>query len=376
MDDKQRFNKYTSLLRKEFPTWSKIRKDPNAIGSQFLSVVGLDLEEMEWVLDYAYKQTYIGTADINQADIVYKARIPNSLRPDTNYRFSSDSHILHPSEDVNSFLAPPRKTGEYPSLQRDTDCYIDFDSKYIYVKYPFGKNEEYNDGYVTLSIVDEWNTVIHSEPMPLLLHHVWNFFDEFGLLLNTPRLHGERNASYKERILDVFRRPANSAFRGLINGISRELGLTREVQWEDAGKDLTLYHKRIDKDSIFVNNQLISSAELEEDSSGRIILKGIASEKGVKKQVRYIAGITIHELHDKEDKELQRSLYSVDGHATDLLKYYVESIRNQVPIMWGQWKWNQGFWNISDETMSGYGYIPTTYDGSIRGWKAYTPKEG
>ncbi len=60
-------------------------------------------EEEEWLLNYAYDQVYIATADINQVDIVYKARIPNHLRPDINYQFTSDSHMLHPASKLTQF---------------------------------------------------------------------------------------------------------------------------------------------------------------------------------------------------------------------------------------------------------------------------------
>jgi hypothetical protein len=57
------------------------------------------------------------------------------------------------------------------------------------------------------------------------LHSVFNELDRFGLLLGLSRLEGERNAEYKQRLLDVLVNRAGSTYRGLINGITRELGL-------------------------------------------------------------------------------------------------------------------------------------------------------
>ena len=54
---------------------------------------------------------------------------------------------------------------------------------------------------------------------------IFNEFDRHGVLLGLPRLSLERNPSYKWRLLDVFVRRAGSTYRGLINGITRELGL-------------------------------------------------------------------------------------------------------------------------------------------------------
>jgi hypothetical protein len=54
----------------------------------------------------------------------------------------------------------------------------------------------------------------------------FNQFDEHGLLVSLARLRGETNWEYKRRILDVFANKANASYRGLVNGITRELGLS------------------------------------------------------------------------------------------------------------------------------------------------------
>src|SRR3990167_226837 len=56
-------------------------------------------------------------------------------------------------------------------------------------------------------------------------HHVFNELDQQGLLLGLERLEEERNTSYKQRLLDIMARRAGSSYIGLINGITRELGL-------------------------------------------------------------------------------------------------------------------------------------------------------
>jgi hypothetical protein len=55
--------------------------------------------------------------------------------------------------------------------------------------------------------------------------HIHNELDNFGLLLDLPRIAGERNAAYKQRLMDVFVHRAGSDRLGLIYGITRELGL-------------------------------------------------------------------------------------------------------------------------------------------------------
>ena len=58
------------------------------------------------------------------------------------------------------------------------------------------------------------------------LRTVFNEFDEHGLINGLRRIPGEKNATFKRRILDVFVHRSNSTYRGLVNGITRELGLS------------------------------------------------------------------------------------------------------------------------------------------------------
>lgn len=53
-----------------------------------------------------------------------------------------------------------------------------------------------------------------------------NQFDELGALMSLPRLQGETNWAYKRRIHDAGTNLANASYRGLVNGITRELGLS------------------------------------------------------------------------------------------------------------------------------------------------------
>lgn len=55
--------------------------------------------------------------------------------------------------------------------------------------------------------------------------NVWNQFDEHGLIAGLHRNTGEKNWEFRRRIYDAWTNIANSSYRGLINGITRELGL-------------------------------------------------------------------------------------------------------------------------------------------------------
>jgi hypothetical protein len=57
--------------------------------------------------------------------------------------------------------------------------------------------------------------------------NIANIFDYFGMLLGLPRLPGEKNDVYRKRLWDVYVHRASSTEQGLINGITRELGLAQ-----------------------------------------------------------------------------------------------------------------------------------------------------
>src|SRR5690606_15263566 len=134
----------------------------------------------------------IGTADLDQADVVYKARVPNTLTKETDHRFLGGSDVLHIVETEEEFLLSLAVQGRHATLRRDTLCYVDYVEKVAYVKQPYGKSESHPHGAIALNVFPATGEPI-VETLPLVLHPVWNFFDEFGLLLGVPRNLGEPN---------------------------------------------------------------------------------------------------------------------------------------------------------------------------------------
>ncbi len=57
------------------------------------------------------------------------------------------------------------------------------------------------------------------------IKNISNAFDYFGMLLGLSRIEGEKNADYRKRLGDVYVRRAGATQTGLINGLTRELGL-------------------------------------------------------------------------------------------------------------------------------------------------------
>lgn len=367
-----RFSDVTKQLQQELPTWFKMRKDQHSVGAQFMNVFGLQYEDIEFYLQYALDNQYIGTADINQIDVIYRASIPNSIPPDKPFQLIGDGQKLQEMESLKQFFEGidtrflERREVYYPN-----PFYVDWERRVIYFKKSYGADNTFREGKVSMQLRDDNYKLLFEHDLPQTIHHVWNFFDEFGLLLDTPRLYAEKNREYKERLLDVFRHPANSTKRGLQHLLARELRLWQEVKWRDGSIDLVIKHSNIIEDSIEVDGLPWAVSALRKDQSGRVVLTGSSSYEGEARTVRFIAGLQLHNFHNKKDYAFQDQLYSVDRAATPMLQYYVDIITNQVPIMWDRFIWNESFWDIANKEMSGYGAIPNFNDARFLNWLNY-----
>ena len=134
------------------------------------------------------------------------------------------------------------------------------------------------------------------------VYNVWNCFDEFGLLLGLPRIAGENNRQYKARLLDVYANPANSTYQGLINGISRELGVSQNDVQAYALSDL-----------------------MNPNASGNIL--------------------------------------NSDGNAIGTpLEKYAKEVYDNNPIFWGNVIADESYWDGVDKTTNGYVFLPHIWD--------------
>jgi hypothetical protein len=146
------------------------------------------------------------------------------------------------------------------------------------------------------------------------VYNIWNCFDEFGLILGLPRIPGEKNYDYKQRLLDVYTNPANSTYIGLRNGISRELGLTP-------------------------------------------------------------SGIIIERLSDLMDPNYPNNLLNIDENALGTkLVDYADEVYDHNPVFFGNIICDESYWDGVDETTNGYNFLPHMWDPTASGvygkWQA------
>lgn len=366
--NKASFSKYTEKIRAALPFWFQMKKKPNnSVGLDFLNVFGMQLDDIEKMLDYASRQYYIDTADIESADIVYKVHLPSHYSMDLIYGVYSENDSLSVVNSLYEFFGIENRINSITNAyDQNNICFIDKTNKTIFVREPYGESKDspYGKIYVLYENV--------TKEFALNIHHVWNFFDEFGALLGCPRLKGEKNFQYKRRILDVFRNPANSTKKGLANGIGRELDLREFRLWEDRSKDFIIKDKMVIVDSITVDDEKIHDPYITDE--GYIAIKGDKLKFGIKCNVSYLSGFSIEPLVEKHtNTALSNELYYSDGTPTDTMIRYIEKIKMEASIIWGDFTYNEAIWVKDDEDYysNHFSFVPTRLDAKIGGFEGY-----
>lgn len=295
-------SQFTENMQSMMPRWMKMAKDPSSIGAQFLDIFGLEFEQVEKYLDFAIGNQYINTASIGQIDIAYK--VPLAL-PIVLDMVTLDTVEINIGTDV------------YPCQVCATlrEFYDDDSTDLLMNKAIL----DVGDGLVYIRLNEVWAPITSdniSAPFDSVdingtrhyeyyLHHIWNAFDEFGLLLGIERMFGERNDAFKQRILDVFLKPANSTKDGMVNGISRDLGLD-------------------------------------------------------------VSAVTINEFANKAFRG--NLLDEKTGAPTAKLLRYVNQINKVFGFTWDNMSWGEAYWHSIEEAGVGLEYLPHIWDAATTGW--------
>ena len=357
---------YTRRLIKRLPYWFKIKKDcKNSIGRNFLNVFGMELDEVKFLIDYGISQTKIDSVDLNYCDICYYTVLDFDEKIE-NIKISSvfyDGGLLTETDNIGEFYSVDVNSIMYSAIHTKQYLYDRF-RRVIYTRFPYNKDDYYKYGYIKIKLND--NSIKEYELKP---HHVWNFLDEFGLLLSCPRLFLESNKEYKRRILDVFKNPANSSKTGLLNGIARELDLRKSIIWENGEENLIIKDLMVTLNKIKVDDKFVNIKDVYLDQDDNIILLGNKEYKNIKREVSYVHGIEMHVLNNEKDIQLRNELYNTDGTANENLTYYINKIKDIAPISWDMFKWGEVYWDAKSIYMSGISHIPCLLDGKIEGFK-------
>lgn len=356
-----RFSDYTTRIQNKLPYWfDKMKTDKSSIGAEFLNVFGLTLEDINTMLTYAYEQTNLNTIDTNQVAKIYKAFVAPVMKDTYHYSIKTDQFILTKIDDLGVFLEP-EDDDEHNEINFKNYFLVDIQKHLIYVRFAYDADEIFQYGRISVEITDG-DKVILDEVLKLIVHPVWNFFDEFGLLLLTPRLPDETNADYKTRLLDVFKHPSGTHMVGLLNGIARDLGLRKVSTWYDGQYDFVIPDNMVIVNSIELDNVSIDQDLVTKSAvTSKITLKGSPAYEGVSRDVSWAYGFTMHQLHNKEDRVLQTQ---IDTPGKPMLQYIVDTINKEAPVIWGHFIWDESYWDIGDGIL---GRTPTRLDGLYGG---------
>ena len=362
------FAKHTNAILNALPHWFKVRKNSeDSIGARFLNICGLELDDARYVIDYAYRQCYIQTADVKQVDFCYKAIVPMPLKMSNLALVYANQERLIKANNIKEFFGIDQHGIQDEELYSFNSYYIDEARNIIYVRQKFNADAVHDNGKIQLTFTNGTQIIC-----PLIPHQVWNFFDEIGVLVSCPRLPQEPNVQYKKRIMDVFENKANASRPGLINGIARELDIRRHLIWKDPSHDLELEDNMIVLNSIIVDGEEIDPSRVFLTESGTVLLKAFTDKKIRKNcKISYVYGLEMHQLHNHDDIKLRNELFTVERTAKPKLKHYIDILNSESPIFWDNFHWNEHYWDQNKSDTSGFGCIPHLYNGSILGFKGY-----
>lgn len=360
------FSDYTNKIVQKLPYWFKMKKDPkNSIGATFLNAFGLELEDVRYILEYAYEQTRIEDADIRYIDRAYKATLPGNVEFEDIVSIGTNQFLLKQVNDLIAFFDITYNITNNNHLYDNNVFFFDKKRHTVFVKDKYDACNHYPNGKIVVK------TKTEKFDLELKTHQVWNFFDEFGLLLDCHRIEGEGNESYKNRILDVFKNIGGASKDGLLNALARELNLRKTVMWVDSSRDLVLEDQMIVVNKIKANGEYVHLDNIFINGHNQVVLKGSPEDMFVVKEISYVCGLEMHEIHNKKDKKLNYEFFYQDNKPKEALIEYVKKLHNDIPIIWGKFKWDNSYWDITDEELGGVAFIPSTHDASIRGFEKY-----
>lgn len=289
-------NRFTQNLMAHFPSWMKMAKDPDSIGAQFLDVFGLSYDEFETGMNEVVQDFYATTADTEMVDWLFKlplktVRVDDAEEIDTVFLFSKDGdpQLAMRSDNLRKFYSRHTQLPTY---------WIDHSSGYLYIRVNMENIKDWDHPFQSVSI----NGTHHYE---VLVHHVWNTFDEFGLLVGLTRLPREENLAFKERILDVFKNPGKINKTGVKDGLARELGISPE-------------------------------------------------------------SVKINALSDEKFKE---SLTNPDGTPTMKLMQYAKQVNETLKFTWDTMNFGEAYWFSIEQDNIAINYLPHVWDVDLSGFK-------
>lgn len=285
----------TKQVLDKLPEWMAMRELDNVPATPSLGVpttvggtlvnaaAGEWLEELANDLTILDLQKWINTADLNQLAWVYrKDNVPQFV-----WEVVGDGTVLSRAFDLEEF---------YEALEDEPIFYWDEVAQTIYTR----------QDYTWLVI----NQEEAATPSGLFPHHVWNWFDDIGLLVDLKRNHLEDNATFRLRILDVHINKPGVGAESFKRALRRELNI-----W-------SVYGSTPNSDYLGATPIVLEMSDIEQDSI-------------------YI---------------------TPEGLPTERFTKLVANLAIDYPTTWGYFYWDQAFWDIGGPEHEGYNVLPNRFD--------------
>ena len=297
-------NQETQKILEYLPSWMEIVKNPNSNAARFIDAFGIEFSELQTILLNTLNNMYLSTADTELVDYMYSARIDEAY---IEHAASFEIEVIYPD---NSSRLIPIVESFYELAKSSILCaLIDADTKTCYIRRDM--HTEYNS--INVTIYDETNTRIGQLSFRnLVLHHVWNVFDEIGLILGLRRLKKESNANFKRRLEMIFTDPPSYVEEGIINSLAIEFDLPKE--------DIEVY-------------QLF-------------------------------------------DYAFSNTLLNEDGSASKKLEHYASIINEKMKDTWDTMNWDTVYWKSLESAEFEYDYLPHIWGHSLNNWEMHEIQSG
>jgi hypothetical protein len=280
-----------------FPSWMHMYEDsmdqatpslyiPKSTAGKFINaVIGEDLDNFDREIDLFRINSFIERADVNQLAWLY-----------------SSTNVTNVFNKVLS-----NEIVELGRVDNLVDFYKSKPTDDVFYHNPLNREILTVKQYPVLSIKSENTGVLTSLSQTPILKYNW--FDEMGARVGLFRLHLESNASYKERILDVFKNPNGADIESFKKVLRRELNLWKAF--------------------------------------------------GVEPSSSYVGATP--EIMEISDIEYSTPYFTADGNPTDLFKKLVEDLNVRYPTNWGYFRFGDSIWDYAGEDNEGVNRIRSRY---------------
>lgn len=314
-----------------FPIWTQVYKSPDSLGARILDAFGVELDAAQDAVSQILSSGFLDMLDPSQVYEVLAADLPKQAVLTQNYRIYAGNELVQLHSRLHEFYA-----------SRTPAAYVERQSRMVYLRNISGRVAFIQKG------VNLW---LETRP-----HHVWNDFDEFGLLLGLSRLPREDNESYRKRMKTVGFVPPGASKDRLVADWARRLGLLIELTWKDNEPLLVPGALAY---ACFVDGLPYPAVPHPEGA----LLEPQSDAEGVERVVTALLRVESAPLWKREeDVWLYSHLYTPWGEGSPAYQAIVKSIGDRAPMLWGEIRADEALWEAGKAAEAGLGALPSRSD--------------